>query len=164
MKGRDSQRAKVYAAEKVLDSHTTHVFTNLAQVRRRIEAILSSKWVSSRFIVRSSEVFVRTSRRLGRASYHGRGVFTLPIWAWRDSVVLHELAHMLESKRVEDFAKMNAAYSWGVRIDAKEHASHGWRFCSTYLELVRRFMTRAASKDLRASFEEHGVRYRDGPA
>jgi len=154
---KDAQRRRVYEAEVILAKHELTSYTTAAQVKRRIETILRSSWVRSRFIVHAHAVQLRTPDRSARASYHSEATFTLPSWAWREAVLLHELAHMLESRRHEDFIKVRPTYSWSVRIDDTPQAAHGWRFCQTYLELVEHFMGAAAASDLRRSFALHRV-------
>jgi putative metallohydrolase (TIGR04338 family) len=154
---RDTQRTRVYDAEVVLDTHARNSYKTAAAVKGRIETILRSSWVLSRFIVHPYAVQLRTPKSIARASYHGEATFSLPPWGWRIAILLHELAHMLESRRREDFMVVRP-YSWSLRIDNTPHAAHGWRFCQTYLELVERFMGRAAASDLRHSFAIHRVR------
>lgn len=154
----------MYAAEVVLEAHARRTFQSVADVARRIETILRSRWVAARFIVWTSRVQVRVPVATRVASYRGNGMFVLPPWAWRDSVVLHEVAHMLERRRADSFMKVNDAYSWHIRIDDAEQAAHGPRFCQTYLQLVGRFIGRAAALDLEQAFDRKAVRYRRSAA
>lgn len=146
-KARDTQRAKLYKAERILDCYMTEVET-VADVERLVRRIESSKRVRAKYPSRrwlnldtgaTRGVKVHDGRGHRRAVSYG-GMIAIPRWARKDWVVLHEMAHEL------------------VR-PTRQTASHGWEFAACYLYLVKLFMGREAHDALRAAFKAHRVRY-----
>ena len=140
---RDTQRKKVYTAERVLDDYATPTPT-VKDVERLVRRIEKSKTVQKHFPQRASRyVLTRVADGRGRRKACSKGgVIAIPLWARSDRVVLHEMAHEL--------------VNWGPRPTA----GHGWEFCQAYLFLVRKFMSKEAHDALKKSFKEHKVRIR----
>lgn len=140
---RDNQRAKVYAAEKVLDTlpRACRRHETVEACRQRVSTILSSRCVTKlRDDFGQHPIgLVRVGDGRGRSSAASfGGEIRLPKWARKEWVILHELAHEVAPRRVR----------------------HGWPFAFTYLKLVSRFLGKDAHDALRASFKKHRVRYR----
>jgi hypothetical protein len=84
--------------------------------------------------------------RGGAASYNG--IIKYSPRAMLDWIVCHEMAHELNDR------------TFGVPGDLEHlHASHGWRFCAIYLDVVRRVLGVEAHDALKASFKRNKVRF-----
>jgi putative metallohydrolase (TIGR04338 family) len=147
---RDSQRSKVYAAESFLKG-VGKQYPSVEDVKARILQILDFAYIKDNFHSLErlrKNVVVRPGKGARKASYREWGVtFTMPIWARHEYVILHEMAHMLDSHRNE------------YKGTVQNSASHGWLFTLTLLDLVRTVMGVKAYNDLKASFKKHKVRY-----
>lgn len=152
---RDSQRGKVYKAERVIRTANAQKFESIEEIQKYCDRITrSAHWrklfeANGRFMMEGRYVVV-SPKHHGRATggdswkikYRSKrrkmtpiGGIELPKWAWNVPVVLHELAHVAASGK------------------------HGRMFARTYLALVRRWMGKDAGKLLLASFRKHRVRY-----
>lgn len=87
--------------------------------------------------------------RGGAASYGGKVQYSPK--AMLDWIVCHEMAHELN----------DCATSLEKKGDggAYNHASHGWRFCAIYLDIVRWVIGVEAAEALKASFKRNKVRF-----
>jgi len=134
---RDSQRQKVYTAERVLCRYETK-YPTVKDIERYCKKIIRSTWFIRHFGNHSFRVHDGRGRR-NAGGWHGWGglEITLPLWARCDRVILHELCH-------------------GLTINPP----HGWSFAKHYMELVRHFMGKDAYKALKAAYKEHHVRTR----
>ena len=137
---RDSQRGKVYAAERGLRSGRR--FETLAACQRYVDIIISG--ATYRQIVQEykgwsadSGVEVRPGRGARRA-FQRRNTITLPRWARSELVILHELTH----------------------VATRDGPAHGWQFCDAFLRLVSAYMFPSDWRAMKASFKEHRVRFR----
>ncbi len=74
---------------------------------------------------------------------------TLPEWARKRYVMLHELSHLIQYWE----------YNLHSTLGRRSVAGHGWEFCAIYLKLIRRVMGADASSALRASFKKRGVKH-----
>lgn len=164
---RDGQRAKVYDAEQLVRGvfdradeyghRTVEVygsqltlpverrFASVDSVQHYCDAVLGVNWVAVRW---GHAGPVRVRARAGAAAAHyepGGAVLAVPAnrsgndWALRELVVLHELAHHLES-------------------EPGDRAAHGPRFCARYVELVDGVVGPEASLLLRTTMLGCGVR------
>ncbi|NDB69148.1 MAG: hypothetical protein EB015_14280 [Methylocystaceae bacterium] len=82
----------------------------------------------------------------GRRRRHGGGDIdgiTMPIWARRPWVVLHEVAHVI-TERVFPY-----------------EGGHSQNYCGVYLNLVRIILGKEAQEALCRSFAKHGVKVRE---
>lgn len=145
---RDSQRSKVYKAEKVLQDHQTSTkFNDLRECEKYINKIIhKSRWFRKNWLVTKINTEPGRGHRRATASRYlgdyGRGVYgtiQLPKWARHKAVILHELAHI---------------------ITPNHQAAHGWMFANNFLLLVRHFMGREAADLLMASYKKHKVKYK----
>jgi hypothetical protein len=136
---RDSQRSRLYAAERGLQ-HGVHVMRtrnaperwSVDQCQRYVDGITESAWFVRRWGKRRILVLP------GRNGGHGNGDFiTLGVWARQEIVVLHELAHCLAPR---------------------ECAAHGPEFAGVLLFLVRTKLGTEAWTKLRGEYRRHRVR------
>lgn len=156
---RDSQRAKVYAAEEfvrtLFDRATEHGngaidffgtaltlppearFASVESVRRYVDDVLAMPAVRARWPA-AGQLTVR-SRRGQTAAHYESGTIAVPdrhtIWALRELVVLHEIAHHL----------------------AGAGAPHGREFVGTMTELAGLVMGPEVQHVLRVIYAKEGV-------
>lgn len=147
VKERDSQRAKVYKADDVLKPFATPL-PEVRDVKRFVRRVWSSKRVRQQYPYATSPTrWVNHPPRVDdgrgcRRALGGLSGITIPRWARKTDVVIHELAHVIVCREL-----------------GNETAGHGWQFCSVYLRLVLLFVGREAHDALKASFRQHRVRY-----
>jgi putative metallohydrolase (TIGR04338 family) len=162
---RDSQRARVYAAEAQvarlidvrLDYPTVQLFGSevvvpddrkfgdLESVQRYVDAVVGLNWVTKQWPI-ATRLPVKVRARVGatRAHYE-RETATIAIpsfevgggWALRELVVLHELAH---------------------HLTAAEVSMHGPQFVTNLLLLVSELLGPEAEFLLRTTYLENQVR------
>lgn len=159
MTARDTQRARVYAAEqfvrtmfdrvaqhssRAIDFFGTSLtlppeakFGSVDAVQRYVDEVLSR--------VGAAPVTVRARRGAAAAHYEnvaGAAVIAVPdgsgTWALRELVVLHELAHHLSA-------------------DAPDEPPHGPAFVATYCELCETIMGPEVGLVLRIVYAKEGV-------
>jgi putative metallohydrolase (TIGR04338 family) len=137
---RDTQREKLYRAEKVLEKFERNL-PHLEMVNLFLEDIFADPWFQKEYGSIVKTWHVKDGRRR-RSACGWRQGFTacmkLPRHTRVDWIILHELAHGIQP----------AASAW-----------HGPEFASIYTKLVARFMGDAAFRALTDSFREAGVRY-----
>ena len=161
---RDNRRSAVYEAESIVrkmfdradergsrtvevaGSHVTlpieRRFASIASVQNYIDAVLGLDWVRARWV--RASVPVRVRARAGNAAAHyERDCATIALpehrantaWAFREMVVLHELAHHLDPQDP---------------VDATEGA-HGRAFVERFLALVGEIIGPEAAFALQAT-------------
>lgn len=145
---RDSQRQRVYNAERALDiwHRASELFRgdgSLDKTQRYVNKVTRSRFwrklLAENGVRRFKyDVTVYDGRGSRSARSLGRSSIAVPRWARSPMVILHELAH--------------CAAPPGV-------ASHGREFCSTYLKLVRRFIGKQEADALRQAFRGFHVRH-----
>lgn len=144
LKARDSQRAKLYAAERCAfgEEWTEKIEDGdlAATVRyvRQVEA--SATW--RKILAKSglnplADGLEIADGRGCRAARGSRARLTLPVWARTRPVILHEMAHAATGDR----------------------AKHNWPFAAAYLLLVGTFMGSEARDRLKEEFRKARVRY-----
>lgn len=145
-KERDTQRRRVYKAERVLIPIARR-FQTIGEVRSFVHAV----WIDPN--VRELFDEIHSPKALwpwppevkdGRGRKHAGGCadfITLPTWARTDHIILHELAHVFTQ-----------------RLCGRAAAGHGWQFCQVFHRLVWVIMGENAAKVLAGSFRLHGVR------
>lgn len=147
---RDSQREKVYAAERIAKTlFPKDSFSTKDEVIAYVHTIIDTRWWKARF---PDEIDIRPN--LGSTSatggvVFGRGKLWLPKWSWEPWVIMHELAHILcHGDRI--FRGFNRHGMEGA---------HGRNFCHWYLELIWYFMGQPEYRCLRSSFREKRAKY-----
>lgn len=141
---RDSQRARVYKAEReafgedyggLIDKGS---FKSAVRFVRKVEA--TKTWAKLLGYSNLTPVYPGLEVKDGRGTRIARGgryTLNLPTWARSKLVILHEMAHA-----------------------ATPGMQHNWPFCDVYLALVGMFMGDAARKRLQECFKKHKVRFR----
>ncbi|WP_028475826.1 TIGR04338 family metallohydrolase [Nocardia sp. CNY236] len=168
MSVRDTQRAQVYDAEHLVrgvfdraDQHRTRTielygsqvtlpierrFASVESVQDYVCKVLALHWIRLRWHRAAVPVRVRARNGTTAAHYEGeRAVIAVPthtgasVWALRELVVLHELAHHLEPAPATV-------------------APHGSEFCCRYIDLVDGIVGPEAGLLLRTTMLGCGVR------
>lgn len=134
---RDSQRAKLYRAERMSGLETWNRPGQLS--RDECEQMLARVTRSATWRKLGGSYRGVALRKGGRGAVSWGGEISLGTWARTPLILLHELAHEL------------TAYA---------PASHGPEFAAVYLRLVSRFLGRDAAKQLRLNFRAQRVRTR----
>ncbi len=144
---RDSQRAKLYTAERVL--HLPHdrrgpdsTLREIAQCQAYVDRITQSAWYGRTFPHARRNILVAHGGGRSAARACGSGRIELPGWARQRAVILHELAHCVVEREC-------ATVAW-----------HGREFAAIYLKLVQHGMGRAAAAKLKTSYAQYGVKWR----
>jgi len=181
-RSRDTQRQKVYDAERVIWSTDYERFDSLEEVFKFYTRILSSK--------RFATQFPNTADRLlpdgGKAKYRENTREWYEDYAWRHHKVYgRDEGLWLSYGRERGGSYWKKSQGWAIcnRIQlSKNHfnkaiaihelchaivdydfgrgAAHGQEFCHTYLYMVKKWMSEDAHDKLAASFRKHGVNYR----
>ena len=148
MKKRDTQKSRVYEAERRAWDRACAADPKLAALNRDrtvaeaqeiIRGLATRKRLLARYPLAKhlARTKVTVGRNGGYASYLGS--ISLGVWARRTHyVILHEAVHVYVGANV-----------W-----------HGWEFCAAELWLWRQVYGAEAAEILEASFREHRVRYR----
>lgn len=154
---RDSQRAKLYAAERAAFKDASgRRFASADEVAAYVARVTGTQWF--RRIFGSCHNF-RLIPATGPYSFQqgttGLGRYTLAIHAKQrvEWVVLHEIAHAVRMSGYR--MKPNAPKAWMT----KTGAAHGREYAATYLLLVQHYMGADAARRLRAAYRQHRVRY-----
>lgn len=138
----DPEARLVYAAEDMLLREPKYSRQmSLAEIRDFVADVVRTRWFRNRFSYTCGTVMIHDGRGAQRAiGRHDLDSLTchltFPRKLRQKLIVLHELAHGLSG------------------------GGHGGWFCSTYLQLVRRFMGVPAWEDLRWSFSFWDVKVR----
>jgi hypothetical protein len=157
---RDSQRRKVYTAERIMERQPGQTdVASPARFQSRVNDIMESQWMSEQFPTAVGSVPVEFGNLRGANANHRRIRVGQNAYAMREWLLIHELSHVIVQRSIGD--RHGWTYNGGYhRADGDVVAGHGWQFCDTYLRLVRRFMGQAQHDALKASFKQHKVRYK----
>ncbi len=139
---RDSQRSKVYKAEKVLLPLAAPL-REVKDVECFIKKQMARKAITRRYPSATRATEVKDGRGRRHACAFGGYAISLPIWARNEAIVIHEMAHIVTNRH------------YGER----GLASHGWQFCAVFLDLVRFIMGNEAHDALKVSFKANKVRF-----
>ncbi len=161
MRKRDSQRSKLYAAERLAWGRCGDPYIGnpkhghtvpLKDVQDWVDMITRSRfWKTYKVprieargrgsyyltqINRYPKILVKDGRARRNAYGSPTGYINLPLWARTYWVTLHEIAHVIQT----------------------EHPAHGRQYARIYLDLVRRFIDPEAAKKLKTAYIEKGVK------
>ena len=135
---RDSQRSKLYRAEKAaFECFDREPEMTLADCQKLVDRAM-------RFFREISSPRVSDGRGR-RTAWASLWEIRLPRWSRRRMWVLHEVAHTI-SRRL-------------ARRKRRPIQGHGKEFARTYMKLVRRFIGRAEADLLKLSFSQHRVKH-----
>lgn len=148
-KPRDSQRSKLYRAErKALEGLPCDELRGLSveECQGVIDDIVLSRWWERRYgpMFTPPRVKAGQGARWATARHHEHTI-VLPLWARKQWVIVHELAHYAVRAPLSPY---------------KDVASHGPEFAKEYLALVKRWIGADEAQKLKASFKEHRVKSR----
>lgn len=140
---RDSQKSRVYAAERGSELRVTKADAmSIAECQKMVDKICTSAYVLRNYPLRSGEprkIYVEHGRGGGMATTTWNGsVIRLGVWGRQPVVIIHEVAHHL----------------------AGLNHSHDWRFAEVLLDLTRHFLGAEAAAALKAQYKLQRVRYR----
>ena len=144
---RDSQKSKLYLSEAVLHNWTKEKLPAVGDVEAYADKVWASKRIRAAFPIATGHNHPRPVVKDGRGTSHARGgayFINIPRWARNPVVVLHELAHTINSRE----------------LCGRPHAGHGWEFCATFLKLVLYMLGREAHDKLKAEMKACRVRFR----
>jgi putative metallohydrolase (TIGR04338 family) len=136
-RARDSQRSKLYTAERVL--HGKPDFKTVQECQAFVDQVMATRYVKARWL---AHITVRPG--LGHTNATAQpstAVIQLPLWSRQRAVILHEMAHCLNDDQ-------RRAYAW-----------HGPEFAGLFLGLVHHVLGAEAAAQLRESFRDNKVRY-----
>lgn len=179
---RDSQRRKVYNAERIAfnggieERHATPDYRTVAEVQAYVDHVTASgPWKALGFshlgLFESLPLTVKDGRgsRRGAADAFGNTI-RMPRFSRLKWYIMHELAHIATSY-IHDFTYDAADDEYGggwpvhkdpetgrVRFTQKNVAAHGPEFAGIYLYLLRELVGAPAHDKLQAAFEETGVK------
>lgn len=139
---RDSQRSRVYSAERQLSDRGARLET-VQEMQAVVDSICRSRWFRNRF--GSVRITVRDGRGrraaggIGWRNTDGRcGYITMPRWSRHTLFVLHEITHVIQPHGT---------------------AAHGREFARFFLQLVGWHMGATIAAELRAAYKRCGVKY-----
>ncbi len=144
---RDSQRKRVYAAEREAGFEKTLPLPSIADMEKYAKKVWESKRLRKLYPHMLMNL-VPPRIEDGRGKQHARGgafAVWMPRWSRYAGILLHELAHSLHERKKD----------W-----KRDEPWHGWRFCAIYLDMARIFMGREYADKLKAAFKKHKVKFR----
>lgn len=142
---RDSQRSKVYAAERATSMWGSERLETVPEIEKWLKSRLALVAIQRRYgqWINKRPIYVGDGHARHNAGGDGRGIY-MPTWSRTKLVILHELAHTIVWRRY-----------------GSQTAGHGWQFCATYLDLVRFILGAEAGEELKAAFKAGRVRYKE---
>jgi len=149
----DSQRRKVYAAERVTRAQFVdqqQYFTSIEEMQKYVDHLTSLAWFTRRFGVCDITVLTRRSNAKARGTcsgsstrYRRRGWVKMPAWSWKVDTLLHEVVHAV--------------------LPNEAGASHARCFARALLDVNRlalpKSYARAFHDELKIQFKKHNVKY-----
>ena len=139
---KDTQRLRVYRAEKFLDVLADPPLASFEACVEFVGHIVQSARFDSHFMTQQILVLQRSHKRsaaLGSWRSPQLGAVSLPEWARKRWVILHEMAHAVTPPQTG--------------------GGHGRYWCMAYSELIRWEFGKEVSDRLKANFRSLNVRY-----
>lgn len=150
---RDNQRSKLYKAEREAfegkyPCDETPGYS-VAECQEIVDKITHSRWWAGRYDGKL-DVKIHAGKGFRRAVAYPWGPdIYLPLWARKEWVICHELAHVgLYRKEVYRF------------LYEDHSASHGPEFAKEYIAVVRRFIGAEEARALKAVFKKNRIKAR----
>jgi len=153
MPARDTQKKKLYAAERTAEMlrwWDAKPMGTMVEVWVFLDRVRKDKWFRRHYGTWNFRVGDGRGARIARGGYNGRSLFKehiaylkLPAWARTPLIILHEISHGVTIQK------------HGTQI-----AWHGREYAAIYLDLVRHFLGTEAGDRLRASYKAKGVKHR----
>lgn len=140
---RDSQRNKLYTAERTLDA--TPDLESMLYTKLFLDKVVASAYYRKHYNTMTVDLRDGRCRKnaCAEGGYLGHGIIRLPRWARSKLVALHELAHLAVARK------------YGRSVP-----SHGREFAAIYLDLVRHVLGEDKGNQLQAAFRAQGVRFK----
>jgi putative metallohydrolase (TIGR04338 family) len=140
----DQQAERLYEAENSVFSFRDprNYLGTVPAVEKFLDHVVSSAWFLDRWPVMEGVEVQLHDGRGSQSAWASPNVISLPRWARRKLVVLHELAHVV---------------TWTCYGACKP--AHGRTFARVYLMLVWRVLGQEAARELHWAFRRHGVRF-----
>jgi len=140
----DKHAERLYLAENSVFSFRDprNYLGTLAAVERFLGHVVNSAWFLERWPVMEDVEVKLHDGRGSQTAWASPNVISLPRWARRKLVVLHELAHVV---------------TW--QCYGKDRPAHGRTFARVYLRLVRHVLGQEAARELRWAFRRHRIRF-----
>lgn len=136
---RDSQRGKLYVAERAIHSDGRR-FTTVEDMQAYVDKLIGSAWWKRRH--NCKRLTVRPGYGHTRATCGG-GIIQMPKWARIEAVLLHEMSHGVIQARYGNY-----------RV-----AAHGREYAAVFVELVGHMMGKDVADKLKASFRANKVKF-----
>ena len=144
MRDRDSQRQRVYKAQRLFNDcyeHRRH--ESLGDIEEYVRKIFDNQTVI-RYYARSVKLGIPRIEN-GRVNAKGGAeVLIFPAWARSEPVIIHEVAHCITNREYEPYLHR-----------------HNWQYCDIYLRLVLIMLGVPAYDLLRESMIRHKVKFHD---
>jgi len=146
---RDSQRSKVYTAEKEAlrpdevgqsGKSGNKSFQTIEEVEAYLRWLIQRAPIQRRY---KRELYARVYLKAGKGAHATAHVITIPKWGRTMDVACHELAHVIIGRH---YPRDNVQ-------------SHGREYCKVYLDLVRFGIGAEAEEALKQSFRRHRVKF-----
>lgn len=148
---RDNQRSRLYAAERAAFDHagTKPDFQSTDECYEYLQKVISGKVFQRHYpyvkdwtiVIRAGQGSRKASASRVQSGWDEFHCITLPKWARRKAVILHELAH-----HINDVESRN-----------KPYATHGWEFAAIFLDLVQKGMGKEDRQRLKDEFKARKV-------
>ena len=150
---RDSQRSKLYNAEsmarQMMPSNKMKLFTTKLQVTRFVEKVTNSTWWDKNWGKLPGGVEIAFPNTYRKCAYaRGDWMISLPRWAWNTGTILHELAHIVNSRHMQQHDRVSS-----------DAAHHGPEYCHRLLRFYRRWCGREAWETLKSVFKAKKVKH-----
>jgi putative metallohydrolase (TIGR04338 family) len=142
--GRDTQRSRLYAAEKAVWPFDPTPSLSLQDIEAEVSRVLCSSWWRARW-PEVTRVAIEDGRGRRRAGGHrdptlsGQSWIALPRHFRHQWCVCHELSHVATPNRF---------------------VGHGREFAANYLDILRFTLGPSTAASLRRQFREHRVKHR----
>lgn len=139
---RDSQKSRLYKAEKVLEQFSYRLET-VPEMAAFLTKVMNRAPIQRRYgpFLRST-IEVQDGRRC-RSALGDNNWIKMPRWSRTAYIVLHEAAHSMTHRK-----------------HGRHVAGHGREYAAIYLDLIHFGLGKEAADALKASFKENRVRYR----
>lgn len=176
MRGRDSQRGRLYKAERRAQRAFPHPGDDVSTPERyiaKVNAMMASEWMHANFprathpkgVRMPVEVKFRKGMGGAHAGYHGITSGLGP-WTMNMLILCHELSHTIVRRQygtsmyVDQDSGRLVRDAFGLRNHNVHFiAGHGPEYADVYLRLVREFIGYEQWKLLRAEFDASRIRY-----
>lgn len=160
MAERDTQRSKLYAAERDALIAYSKPLPSVKDVEEYLRKQMRRATLKRRYgdavDLKVWPIRVTDGRGTRHALAHGTRKISLPLWARHEWVVLHETAHIIHERLA-----ITPGWRQGDRTrELAGGAAHGWQFAAVFLDLVRFCMGAEAGDALKVAFKARRVRFK----